>query len=45
MTANAFREDKERCLESGMDDFLAKPFDPVALFETLLRCLDRDTQQ
>jgi PAS domain S-box-containing protein len=39
MTANAFREDRERCLESGMNDFLAKPFEPDALFATLLRAL------
>jgi PAS domain S-box-containing protein len=41
MTANAFLDDKERCLESGMDDFLAKPFEPDALFATLLRALSR----
>jgi len=27
MTANAFKEDVERCLESGMNDHLAKPID------------------
>jgi len=39
MTANAFAEDKQRCLEAGMDDFIAKPFDPAILFEMLLKWL------
>ena len=41
MTANAFVEDKARCFEAGMNDFLIKPFDPDALFATLLRSLNR----
>lgn len=28
MTANAFKEDIERCLAAGMDDHIAKPMDP-----------------
>jgi PAS domain S-box-containing protein len=41
MTANAFAEDKARCLEAGMDDFIPKPFDPEALFAVLLKWLAR----
>ena len=37
MTANAFAEDRERCFAAGMNDFIAKPVDPDALFETVLR--------
>jgi CheY-like chemotaxis protein len=39
MTANAFAEDKARCVGAGMDDFLIKPFDPNTLYATLLRSL------
>jgi CheY-like chemotaxis protein len=41
MTANAFAEDKARCLEAGMNDVLIKPFDPDQLFAILLRLLNR----
>jgi signal transduction histidine kinase len=41
MTANAFEEDRQRCLEAGMDDHIAKPLDPPRFFATLLRWLRR----
>jgi two-component system, sensor histidine kinase and response regulator len=31
LTANAFSEDRQRCLDGGMDDYLAKPFEPEDL--------------
>jgi signal transduction histidine kinase/CheY-like chemotaxis protein len=35
MTAHAMQGDRERCLEVGMDDYVAKPFSPQALAEVL----------
>ncbi len=43
LTANAFADDRTRCIAAGMDDFIAKPVDPDTLFEILLRWLDRST--
>jgi CheY-like chemotaxis protein len=37
VTAHALREDRQRCLDAGMDDYLPKPVKQDGLFEVLMR--------
>ena len=39
MTANAFREDAERCMEAGMNAHLAKPLDAEKMIVALKKCM------
>jgi signal transduction histidine kinase/CheY-like chemotaxis protein/HPt (histidine-containing phosphotransfer) domain-containing protein len=41
MTANAGVDDRTRCLEAGMNEFLSKPVVPELLAATIARCLGR----
>jgi signal transduction histidine kinase/DNA-binding response OmpR family regulator/HPt (histidine-containing phosphotransfer) domain-containing protein len=45
MTANVMANDIEQCVAAGMNDHVAKPIDPDALFAALLRWIKpRDTE-
>jgi len=37
LTANAMREDRERCLDAGMDDYIPKPYSASDFERTLSR--------
>jgi two-component system sensor histidine kinase/response regulator len=37
MTANALDEDRQRCLQAGMNDHVPKPIDPAKLWQALVR--------
>jgi signal transduction histidine kinase/DNA-binding response OmpR family regulator len=45
LTANAMDGDRERCLKTGMDDYLSKPFSQQALAEVLSRWYVRRDQR
>lgn len=42
MTANALSQDREKSLAAGMNDHIAKPFEPERLYEAVARWLGRD---
>ncbi|MBP6034509.1 MAG: PAS domain S-box protein [Azonexus sp.] len=39
MTANAFSEDRQECLDAGMNDHIGKPVDPDMMYRILLHWL------
>ena len=41
MTANAWNEDQQRCLDAGMDDFVSKPVKPSHLYAVISKWLEK----
>ena len=41
MTADAMQDDRERCLDAGMDDYITKPIRPAELADALERATPR----
>ena len=39
MTANAMEGDREKCIEAGMDDYMAKPINPEKIYNSLHKWL------
>ncbi len=45
LTAHAMAGDRERYLDSGMNDYVSKPIDPDSLFTAIDRCCGQDLEQ
>jgi len=44
MTASAMGKDRERCLEAGMDDYIAKPVTPEVMLDILAKWLSQQPE-
>jgi two-component system sensor histidine kinase/response regulator len=45
MTAHAMKRDRERCLDAGMDDYVAKPLKPEELMKTIERVMSKRNRE
>lgn len=42
ITANAYEDDKQRCLNVGMDDFVSKPVNTQSLYSVITKAINVD---
>ncbi len=45
LSANAFEEDRQTCLDAGMNNFILKPVAPDDLFKVLIKWLPKKSRQ
>ncbi len=45
LTANAFKEEEQKCIESGMNDFISKPFDEHKFIRLVAQWVGREVAE
>jgi PAS domain S-box-containing protein len=45
LTAHALKEDRKRCLDAGMDDYVSKPLRPEEFFRTISRAVKKNRKR